>query len=191
VIHRDIKPANLLLSSGGAVKLADFGLALQPEPMSAQHSDHGRFVGTPHYMSPEQCRRERADARSDVYSLGATYYALLTGQPPFPGSGAVEVMQAHLFNPAPDPRELNPEVPAPCAAVVARALSKSPAERQAGAAELLADLQALLTSSTGQTIRTVARPASGTGSRWRLLAVAAGAVAGAAAVLGLLYALAG
>lgn len=144
VIHRDLKPANLLLAVGGAVKLADFGLARPVTSPPEQASDHGRLIGTPHYMSPEQCRSERVDVRSDVYSLGATYHALLTGQPPFPVEDVMEVMVAHLDKPAPDPRAVDPSIPAACAALLARALAKEPAGRHADASELLAELEAVL-----------------------------------------------
>jgi serine/threonine protein kinase len=175
--RRDLKPGNLLLTAGGKVKLADFGLAQPRTSAPDQSSDHGRQVGTPHYMSPEQCKGERADVRSDVYALGATYYALLTGRPPFPIEGAVEVMVAHLEQAAPDPRAIEPSIPEGCSALLARALAKDPAARHADAAALLAELEALLTRQD----QTPAAPAAG-GRRGCAALLAAGVLAGAALI---------
>src|SRR5207244_835853 len=82
LIHRDIKPGNILLADDGAVKLADFGLAKAPQLAPSRLTQVGTILGTPHYMSPEQCAGERLDERTDFYALGGTYYALLTGQRP-------------------------------------------------------------------------------------------------------------
>lgn len=138
-VHRDVKPANLMLDASGAVKVADFGL-VRGGDLTASASAH--LVGTPHYMSPEQCRGELADARSDVYALGATYFTLLTGRPPFAAATPVQVMFAHCAQPTPDPRE-HAAVPPGCAAVVGKAMAKEPADRYRTADDMLAALLAL------------------------------------------------
>jgi serine/threonine protein kinase len=142
MIHRDIKPANILLAE--QPKLADFGLSRRTA-VATSLTESGVVLGTPMFMSPEQCRGERADSRSDVYSLGATFYALLTGRPPFPGANAMEMMFAHCSAPIPDPRAVVPEVPEACAAIVKRALAKEPADRFANAKEMGRALKAMLT----------------------------------------------
>jgi urea transport system substrate-binding protein len=146
LLHRDIKPANLLRDADGTVKLTDFGLAKAADADGGlQLTQAGRVVGTPAYMSPEQCHAEPLDARSDVYSLGATYYGLLTGRGPYAESTSIpKVMYAHCYQPPPDPREAVPDVPEGCALVVARAMAKSPDDRYPDADALRADLEALL-----------------------------------------------
>src|SRR5262245_28756419 len=109
LIHRDVKPANVLLGGDGSVKLTDFGVVKAPRLLPA-HATHSAVLGTPHYMSPEQCTSETIDARADLYALGCTYYALLTGRPPYEGD-AVKVMFAHCTEAVPDPRDLVPELP--------------------------------------------------------------------------------
>jgi serine/threonine protein kinase len=144
LVHRDLKPSNLLCASGG-VKLADFGLARTEQRSGAASSTDPRSIaGTPQYMSPEQCRAETLDARTDVYSLGATYFALLTGRPPFPGDNAMQLMFAHCSRPVPDPRTDNPGIPAGCTPVVQRAMAKYPAQRYGSAVEMLTALEAIL-----------------------------------------------
>jgi len=137
IVHRDVKPANLLMNSDGTVKLGDFGMALG----SAGHwtgNAHLR-VGTPYYTAPEVWRAQPATAASDIYSLGATYFHLLTGRPPYGGDDIGAIEQAHLRAPVPDPREFAPGLPASCAALVARALAKSPRDRHASAEVLVWD----------------------------------------------------
>jgi ABC-type branched-subunit amino acid transport system substrate-binding protein len=107
----------------------------------------GTVVGTPFYMSPEQCEAKPLDHRSDIYSLGATYYTLLTAKRPFHGSETIpQLMYAHVHSPAPDPRAANSAVPPDCARIVIRAMAKSPADRYQSTAEMQADLQAVLAS---------------------------------------------
>jgi len=135
VVHRDVKPANLLIGTDGVIKLGDFGMALGAAGVPVGQARVR--VGTPYYTAPEVWRGEAASAASDIYSLGATYFQLLTGRPPFPGPDVAAVEQAHLRAPVPDPRQLAPGLPASCAALIQRALAKSPRERHASA-QLLA-----------------------------------------------------
>ncbi len=150
VVHRDVKPANLLVGAGGATKLGDFGMALGLADLRTGNA-HLR-VGTPYYTAPEIWRGEAASAASDIYSLGATYFHLLTGRPPYPGRDAAAVEQAHLRAAIPDPRELAPRLPASVATLVKRALAKAPRERHASAQELLWEARRVvqdLTSAAG------------------------------------------
>jgi WD40 repeat protein len=148
ILHRDLKPANLLLAADGTVKLGDFGLAL-PGKVETRLTQEGQIVGTPQYMSPEQCRGDPLDDLSDVYSLGATYYTLLVGRPPYEAEQFLQVSVAHCTSPIPNPRDRNPDIPEACAALVRRALAKDPADRYLGAVALLAALEELLTHFSG------------------------------------------
>ncbi len=149
LIHRDIKPSNIMRSADGVVKLADFGLAKITTSQSSvvPVTATGYTVGTPDFMSPEQCRAETLDSRTDVYALGATYYALLTGRPPFPGSGPLQVMFAHCSNAIPDPRAVNKAIHERCTAIVRRAMAKFPNERYDSALDMLVELEAVLTEA--------------------------------------------
>jgi serine/threonine protein kinase len=150
LIHRDIKPSNIMRTGEGAVKLADFGLVKTAD--DSRHTKNpltksGTILGTPHYMSPEQCEGGEVDVRSDVYSLGATYFALLTGRPPFDDAQPLQVMYAHCSKPVPDPRAFCPDLPEACAAVVMKSLAKKRIDRFGSANELLTALQAVLAQS--------------------------------------------
>jgi hypothetical protein len=147
LIHRDIKPSNIMRAADGTVKLADFGLAKATDQPGMTTS--GFYAGTPHYMSPEQCRQDPVDDLTDIYSLGATYYALLVGRPPYPGEKNMQVMFAHCSSPVPDPREADAAIPEACAAIVRRAMAKLPTERFASAAEMLTALKSLLSPASG------------------------------------------
>lgn len=143
VVHRDIKPSNLMIREGdGVVKLADMGLArMMEEDFDSRITRAGTTVGTVDYMSPEQARDSKAaDIRSDIYSLGCTWYHLLTGRPPFPEGDMVNKLRAHAFQPVPDPRVLNEGVPEGLAAVMRRMMAKKPEDRYQTPAELLVDL---------------------------------------------------
>jgi serine/threonine protein kinase len=143
MVHRDIKPSNLLISKAGVVKVADFGLA-RMLVKDAPSLTGEQVVGTPHYMSPEQCYSEAVDARSDVYALGVTYFVLLTGRPPYHAEHELQIMFAHCNDPVPDPRTVVGAVPTACAEVVRKAMAKSPADRYQSAREMLAALEPVL-----------------------------------------------
>ena len=148
LIHRDIKPANLLLTEDGTVKVSDFRLAKQTTSQAAlQLTLVGQVIGTPHYMSPEQCELAEVDARSDIYSLGATYYSLLTGQRPYEEKkNDAQVMLAHVGAEPPSPQDVNPAVPDACAQIIEQAMAKDPDERYASMDDMRSDLEAVLES---------------------------------------------
>jgi len=142
IVHRDIKPENLLVTPSGEVKVADFGLARVLSSDVALTQD-GMTLGTPLYMSPEQGQGHAVDARSDLYSLGATAYHLLAGQPPFPGQTPVSVVMAHIQEPLVSLATLRPDLPAGLCAIVERLLAKVPAERFQTPAALLDAVEAV------------------------------------------------
>jgi serine/threonine-protein kinase len=145
IVHRDVKPANLLIAATGHVKLGDLGLA---KPMLSEPellAGDGSTAGTPFYMSPEQIRApETIDWKSDVYSLGATLYHLLTGQPPFRSDDRGNAIHKHLHERPRNPRELVLDLTDGVAAVVLRMLQKDPADRYASLEDLATDLECVL-----------------------------------------------
>lgn len=152
LIHRDVKPSNLLVqqtTAGPQVKILDFGLALvRGGDVATGESVPGAantVLGTPDYVSPEQARNQfKVDGRSDLYSLGCTFYFLLTGEPPFVGGTALEKMVRHTSDAPVSVQTKRPEVPEPVAAVVHKLLAKNPKWRYQKAGELAADLAAFL-----------------------------------------------
>jgi urea transport system substrate-binding protein len=141
LIHRDIKPDNILVSPAGTVKLADFGLVKELfEETSLTKS--GVVVGTPLYMSPEQASAQPLDGRTDIYSLGASFYALLTGNPPYTTGSVPQIMMAHVKAPIPDPRRLAPDVPEAVVQIVRKSMAKRPGDRYQNAEEMRLALEA-------------------------------------------------
>ena len=128
IVHRDIKPSNLLRTRDGQVKIADFGLA-KPLDTDASITREGALVGSPLYMAPEQARGEAVDHRADMYALGATFFHLLSGSPPYEAAHVMGVVARHLSDPVPSLRERAPSVPRPLAAIVERLMAKAPADR--------------------------------------------------------------
>jgi serine/threonine protein kinase/Flp pilus assembly protein TadD len=141
VVHRDIKPSNLMLDARGDLWVADFGLARLPGDPGLTLS--GDLVGTLRYMSPEQAlgKRPLIDHRTDIYSLGATLYELLTLEPVFAGKDREELLRQFTFEDPVPPRRLNKAIPADLEAIVLKALEKSPSDRYASAQELADDLE--------------------------------------------------
>jgi serine/threonine-protein kinase len=149
VVHRDIKPSNILIAHDGLAKLVDMGLA-RLEYLGQNERDEtatGVTLGTFDYISPEQARNPRdADIRSDIYSLGCTLFFMLTGRAPFPDGNVLQKLLAHQSEPAPDVREIRPDVPDSLASVIATMLAKQPDERF----QTPLDLAAALTSCVEQ-----------------------------------------
>jgi eukaryotic-like serine/threonine-protein kinase len=131
VIHRDLKPGNVLVGERGAIKIIDFGLAttLVGDHLTAT----GAILGTPHYMAPEQVRGKAVDVRTDIYSLGAMAYHLVTGRPPFTGENAIAIGFAHLSETPDAPRTLRKDCPPALDAAILAALAKNPSDRPASA----------------------------------------------------------
>jgi len=143
IVHRDIKPENILMQDGVPV-VADFGIAVAVKTAGGERlTATGLSIGTPAYMSPEQVAGQRdLDARSDVYSLACVTYEMLAGDPPFVASSPQAVMAKHVTDPAPPITTTRPDVPAPLARALAKALSKAPADRPRTAGEFAAALTA-------------------------------------------------
>jgi predicted Ser/Thr protein kinase len=169
VLHRDVKPGNVLLSKTGGVVLVDFGLAKRIDS-SVALTRTGQFMGTPAYLAPEQAVDARTvDARTDVYSLGATLFHMLTGDVVFPAEGLIELISQLTGRAAPDPRQFAPEVPKDLAAICLRCLEKTPADRYPDAEALAVDLRAFL---AGGPLRVAAPAAHARRVTLALLAVA-------------------
>jgi beta-lactam-binding protein with PASTA domain/tRNA A-37 threonylcarbamoyl transferase component Bud32 len=144
IVHRDIKPGNVMLTRDGKVKVMDFGIARAVSDAQATMTQTAQVIGTAQYLSPEQARGERVDARSDLYSTGCLLYELLTGRPPFLGDSPVAIAYQHVReNPIP-PSRVDPEVPQWADAIVLRAMAKDPRDRYQSAAEMRQDIQRAL-----------------------------------------------
>src|SRR3954447_26748412 len=139
IIHRDVKPANIMISKAGAVKVMDFGIARALADANSV-TQTAAVIGTAQYLSPEQARGEKVDARSDVYSLGCVLYEILTGEPPFVGDSPVAVAYQHVREDPVPPSQKNPSLSPELDAVVLKALAKNPDKRYQTAAEMRTDL---------------------------------------------------
>ncbi len=151
IVHRDIKPANLLITQSGVVKLTDLGLARALDDEETSITRDGTTVGTVDYMSPEQGRSSKAaDIRSDLYSLGCTWYHMLTGTPPYPEGNITNKLHAHATATIPDPRSINESIPESIVGVMTRLMAKKPIDRYQSAHELLEDLEAVKKNSRSE-----------------------------------------
>ena len=140
IIHRDVKPSNILVTAKGWVKVADFGLAKRPGT-DVTVTATGASPGTPLYFAPEVARGQPADARSDLYSLGATFYHLLAGRPPFQGGNVAELAARHIEARVPPLGDAAPDAPPALCRIIHRLLLKNPADRYPSAQEVLAALE--------------------------------------------------
>ena len=140
IIHRDIKPSNLIVDALGNIKLVDFGLAGSIEEDATEGNE---VVGTPQYCSPEQVQGHGTDERSDIYSLGATLYHLLTGEPPYTRDSRMDLLIAHVNAPVPDIVEALPTVDPEFAELIQAMLNKAPDQRPQNHSEVLARLQSI------------------------------------------------
>jgi serine/threonine protein kinase len=150
LVHRDIKPSNLLVTADGSqVKISDMGLVrLDAGEEEGGLTETGAVIGTPDYLAPEQAVNSRAvDIRADLYSLGCTFYYLLTGRPPFPAGTPLEKLFKHVQDKPPPVRELRPEIPTAVQAVVEKLLAKKPEDRYQQPAQLAQVLEPLCRAS--------------------------------------------
>jgi serine/threonine protein kinase len=172
VIHRDIKPSNVLITADGRAKLVDMGLArLNQVAQTDDLTASGVTLGTFDYISPEQARDPRsADVRSDMYSLGCSFFYMLTGRPPFPEGTVLQKLLQHQGDVPPDPRTIRPDLPPDVTRVLAKLLAKNPAQRFQRPGELIAELATLADRlgvhlSSPRTAWSLPRPAPP--ARWR------------------------
>lgn len=158
MLHRDIKPENLMQTKDGIVKVVDFGLSKLVDAADDTRTavtKQGQILGTPHYMSPEQFEAGELDARTDIYSLGASLFRLMTGRFPFhDATTIVQTMMSHLNKPVPLATSFVPNIPTDCNQVIARAMAKRPADRYQSAFEFADDLLQLMQSHRGERVAT-------------------------------------
>jgi len=147
IVHRDIKPGNVMLTRSGEVKVMDFGIARAVADSQLTMTQTAQVIGTAQYLSPEQARGERVDARSDLYSTGCLLYELLTGRPPFTGDSPVAIAYQHVKEEPVPPSRIDPDVPPWADAIVLKAMQKDPALRYQSAGEMRNDIQRALSGA--------------------------------------------
>jgi serine/threonine-protein kinase len=143
IIHRDLKPANILINDQGLVKIVDFGVAAARSSGDTQLTKTGYVIGSPKYMAPEQILGKKVDEKADIYSLGVILYEMLTGIAPYSKGDHMAVMYQHVQGKARPIGEVNPNLPAPIAAMVTKAMSVDRLKRHQSMDELRKELEAL------------------------------------------------
>ena len=174
VVHRDLKPQNILMGPGDHVYVSDFGLAKSLESSSAGMTRTGQYLGTPRYMAPEQVETGPVDRRTDLYALGLILFEMVAGESPFKGESTLQVMYRRVKEKAPNPREINPEIPAYFSAIILHCLERDPARRYQDAKELLTDLRAAHAPAKSARVSLAATP------KWWWIAAAILILVGAA-----------
>ena len=141
IIHRDIKPQNVMILKTGQVKVMDFGIAKLPNTETVTVTD--KAIGTVYYMSPEQARGKKVDARADIYSFGAMLYELATGKTPFNGESPCDILLKHVTDKPTPPRQINPNIPVGLEQIIMCAMSKKPEDRFKSSRQLLGYMKCL------------------------------------------------
>lgn len=149
IIHRDIKPQNILVTTGGIVKVTDFGIARAATVATTTNTN---AMGSVHYFSPEQARGKYVDVRSDIYSLGIVMYEMATGQIPFDGDSAVSIALKHINEPVPDIKSLNPNISESLNKIILKATNKLSSQRYETIDEMTEDLKRAITNASGEFI---------------------------------------
>jgi serine/threonine-protein kinase len=203
VVHRDIKPANIFMVNNSVPKILDFGIARSPNRVADQFANtgdapytlfHNNLLGTPTYMSPEQACGQPADERSDVYSLGAVMYEMLTGQRPFQAKETEKLLRLIALKMPTPPHEVNAEVPERLSLIAMRAMSKQPEKRYQSASDMANDLKRYLLKdkrarkkgeSADDQEENESSESASSGKHWRLLGTIA--LVGALATAVFLY----
>ena len=140
VVHRDLKPQNIMLCNDGSIRIMDFGIAKALDSRRLTFVGFTPAMGTPDYMAPEQVRGSRGDPRTDIYSLGAILYEMVTGEPPFGGDSAYVIMNARVTGDPAAPRKLNPKITPVLEEIILHAMERDPKRRYQSAAEMKAEL---------------------------------------------------